>query len=277
MDFYTNAAGGELGTLALGLILAGVVGGLVRGLLGLGGGIVIVPILYHVLALIGIDADLRMHMAIGTSLATLIPTSVASLRPHAADTVDCGLLRRWSVPMAIGVLAGTALSAITHGRALALVFAVAVVPIALDLVFAGEDRKLADNLPTGAPGLAIPVVIGGLSTMMGVGGGAIGVPVMSLGGMPIQRAASTALSLGAIISVLGTIAAVFAGWHAARLPPYSLGYVNLPGFALIAPASFLAAPVGARLAETIDRKRLRMVFALFVAIIAARMVYDALT
>src|SRR5258706_13486400 len=105
MDFYSAAAGNELGTFALGLVIAGVVGGLVAGMLGVGGGIVIVPVLYHVLALMGVDPDVRMHIAVGTSLATIIPTSFSSARSHnAKGAVDWDLLRRWVVPMVVGVL-----------------------------------------------------------------------------------------------------------------------------------------------------------------------------
>jgi len=138
MDFYTAAAGSELGTFALGLIIAGVVGGLVAGLLGVGGGIVVVPVLYHVLALLGVDPDVRMHLAVGTSLATIIPTSFSSVRSHnAKGAVDWILLRQWLAPMLIGVLIGIALSGIAKGQTLALIFALVALPVALHLAFGG--------------------------------------------------------------------------------------------------------------------------------------------
>src|SRR5579864_2250240 len=124
MDFLASASGGELGTFALGLVMAGVVGGLVAGMLGVGGGIVIVPVLYHVLALLGVDADVRMHIAVATSLATIIPTSFSSVRSHdRKGAVDWTLLRKWLVPMVIGVMIGSALSGIARGQTLSLVFA----------------------------------------------------------------------------------------------------------------------------------------------------------
>src|SRR5258706_8243046 len=117
MDFYSAAAGNELGTFALGLVIAGVVGGLVAGMLGVGGGIVVVPVLYHVLALLGVDADVRMHIAVGTSLATIIPTSISSVRSHnRKGAVDWELLKRWAAPMVIGVLIGSALAGIARGQ-----------------------------------------------------------------------------------------------------------------------------------------------------------------
>jgi uncharacterized membrane protein YfcA len=278
MDFYSTAAGGELGIFALGLVIAGVVGGLVAGMLGVGGGIVVVPVLYHVLALLGVDPDTRMHIAVATSLATIIPTSFSSVRSHdRRGAVDWQLLRRWAVPMVIGVLIGSALSGIVRGQTLSLIFACVALPVALHLAFGGEDRRIAERLPEGLGGLALPAAIGGVSTMMGIGGGTVGVPAMTLCGVPIHRAVGTASAFGAIISVPGTIGAIIAGWHASHVPPYSLGYVNLLGFILIAPASYFTAPLGASLAHSTDRKRLRAVFALFIAITAARMLYDALT
>jgi len=278
MDFYTTAAGGELGTFALGLIIAGVAGGLVAGLLGVGGGIVVVPVLYHVLSLLGVDADIRMHIAVGTSLATIIPTSLSSVRSHnEKGAVDWMLLRRWAAPMIAGVLIGSVAAGAARGRALSVLFAVVAIVVALYLSIGGDERRLADRLPEGAPGLALPFGIGAISTMMGIGGGTVGVPALTLCGMPIHRAVGTASAFGALISIPGTVGSVIAGWHAQALPPYSVGYVNLLGFVLIAPASYLMAPVGARLAHMTDTRRLRLVFAAFIAVTAARMLYDALS
>jgi len=268
---------GELGVLAAGLVLAGAVSGLTAGLLGVGGGIVVVPVLYHVLSLIGVDEGLRMHIAIGTSLATIVPTSFSSLLAHSRKgAVDWALLRRWAIPMFVGVVVGALVAGYAKGQALALIFAVVAIPVAIHLAFAGEARRISDHLPQGPLGLTLPAVIGGVSTMMGIGGGTLGVPAMTLCGMPIIRAVATASAFGVIVSIPGTIGAIAAGWGAKGLPPYSLGYANLLGFLLIAPISFFAAPFGAQWAHAMDRRRLRMVFALFVAVTAARMLYDAL-
>jgi uncharacterized membrane protein YfcA len=277
MEFFSAAGSGELGTFALGLVLSGIVGGLVAGMLGVGGGIVVVPVLYHVLDLMGIDPGVRMHIAVGTSLATIIPTSFSSVRSHnAKGAVDWDLLRRWAVPMVIGVLIGTAVAGYVRGQALALFFACVALPVAFHLAFVSENRRLGDRLPGGAGDWALAGGIGGVSTMMGIGGGTIGVPVMTLFGVPIHRAVGTAAAFGAIISIPGAIGSVVTGWGAAGLPPWSLGYVNLLGFVLIAPASYVMAPFGAQIAHNMDRARLRKMFALFIAITAGRMLYDAL-
>jgi len=235
-------------------------------------------VLYHVLALLGVDESLRMHVAVATSLATIIPTSWTSVTAHNKKVaVDWELLRRWAPAMFVGVLIGTALAGLASGRILSFVFAAVALPAAIYMAFVSEKRQIADHLPQGVGGLALPAAIGGVSTMMGIGGGTIGVPVMTLCGVPIHRAVGTASAFGAIISLPGTIGLIIAGWHAQGLPPYSLGYVNLLGFILIAPASFLVAPVGAQLAHMTDVKRLRGVFALFISITTARMLWDALT
>jgi uncharacterized membrane protein YfcA len=274
MDFL---ASGDLGTLALGLVIAGIVGGLVAGMLGVGGGIVVVPVLYHVLSALGVPETLRMHIAVGTSLATIIPTSISSLRAHSAKgAVDWELLKRWIVPLIVGVAIGSTLAGLASGRTLALVFAVVALPVSIHMAFGGGERRIGHQLPRGPGGLLLPAGIGGVSTMMGIGGGTVGVPAMALFGMPIHRAVATASAFGTIISIPGTIGSIVAGWNVSGLPAYSLGYVNLLGFFLIAPASFLMAPAGAWLAHSTDKNRLRIVFAAFIAITAARMLYDAL-
>jgi uncharacterized membrane protein YfcA len=277
MDISAFTNNGELGTLALGLVLSGVVGGLVAGMLGVGGGIVIVPILYHVLALLHVDESVRMHIATGTSLATIIPTSISSVTAHnKKGAVDWDLLRKWIVPLLAGVIVGSLLAGYARGQVLSFIFALVAIPVALQLAIVSEQRRLSDHLPTGVGGFALPFAISGLSTMMGIGGGTIGVPAMTLFGFPIHRAVATASAFGAVIAIPGTIGAMIAGWHAAGLPPYSLGYVNLLGFILIAPVSYFMAPFGAQIAHATDVKKLRLLFAAFIGLTAMRMLYDAL-
>jgi len=266
----------DLGTLALGLVIAGVFGGLIAGTLGVDIGIVIVPVLYHVLALIGVDETLRMHLTIGTSLAAIVPISLAPiLRPDPDRAIDRDVLRRWSVPLFVGALIGCALVSISSGRTLALIFAGAAFLIALHFAFGGEKRRLADRLPDGAGGIALPALIGGLSAMMGIGGSAMGVPALTLCGVKLPHAIPTASALGAIVAITGGAVAILAGWHVPGLPPYSLGYVNLLGLLLIAPVALARAPAGAALGHMTDGNRLRILFALFIVLMTGRMLYDA--
>ena len=273
--FATSEA--HLGMLALGLVIAGTAGGLIAGMLGVGGGIVIVPILYHVLAGLGFDNQLRMHLAAGTSLATIIPTSISSLRAHARrGNVDWSLLRKWVLPMVGGVALGTSLSGLISGGMLASIFACVALPIAANMAFGKDSWHLANELPNGLGGSAIAASIGWLSSMMGLGGGTLGVPIMSHCNYPIHRAVGTASAFGVIISIPATLGMAIAGWNAPGLPEGSLGYVSLLGFILIAPASVLMAPVGAQLAHKMDRKHLRAIFAFFIAVTAVRMLWSAM-
>jgi uncharacterized membrane protein YfcA len=237
---------------------------------------VVVPVLYHVLALIGVDESLRMHLAIGTSLAAIVPVSMTSLAGANEDVaVDRDLLRRWSVALLAGVAIGCVVVSLSSGRTLALSFAFMALFVALYFAFGGT-RRIAELLPEGIGGIALPAAIGGVSTMMGVGGATLGVPALTLYGMPAPRAIATASALGALIAVPGTIAAIVTGWHVPGLPPYSFGFVNVLGVLLIAPATFLMAPAGRALAHMTDAGRLRILFALFIVLMTGRMLYDAL-
>jgi len=171
----------------------------------------VVPVLYHVLSLLGIDVDVRMHLAVGTSLATIVPTSFSSVYSHnARGAVDWALLKRWFVPMLVGVVLGSVAAGYARGQTLALLFAAVALPVALFLAFGGEERRLAEKLPEGFGRLALPAAIGAVSTMMGIGGGTVGVPAMTLCGVPIHRAVGPASAFGPIISIPGTLARMIA-------------------------------------------------------------------
>jgi uncharacterized protein len=269
-------ASGELGTLALGLAIAAVFGGLIAGTLGVDVGIVIVPVLYHVLALIGVDESLRMHLAVGTSLAAIAPISLASiLAPRNAGAPDRDVLRRWSIPLCVGALIGCALFGTLSGRTLALIFACVAFLVALWFAFGGEKWRLADHLPSGAAALALPAFAGGISVLMGLGGSTLGVSALTLFGVPAPRAIATASAFGVVIVIPGALAAMALGWHAPGLPPYSLGFVNLLGVFVIAPISFATARAGAAIGQTVDTNRFRILLALFIVLMTGRMLYDA--
>lgn len=267
-----------LASLAAALAASGLLAGLLAGLLGVGGGIVVVPMLYHLLGLVGVDEDVRMHLAVGTSLATIVPTSISSLRAHARrGAVDGAILRGWGPWIAAGVLCGTAVAVVSDGEVLTAVFAAVAVVVALHMAFGKETWRLADAPPAGARRAAYGFGIGGFSAMMGIGGGTLSVPVLTLHGVPVHRAVGTASAIGLVIAVPGSIGFAVAGWGEPDLPPLSLGHVSLVGLALLTPTMVLAAPWGARLAHSLDRVWLRRAFALFLAATSARMAYQLLT
>lgn len=257
------------------LVAVGLFAGVLAGLLGVGGGIVIVPALYHVLSYLDVDPAVRMHLAVGTSLATIIPTSIRSvLAHHKRGAVDPALLRLWALPLLVGVLGGTWLATIVGRGGLMSVFAVVALVVALHMAFGKPEWRLAGELPKGSAGKAIPAGIGAISAMMGIGGGTLSVPILTLFAYPIHRAVGTAAGFGLLIAVPASIGFIAAGWGEGRLPAATLGYVSIVGFALIVPATLLSVPLGVRLAHSMNERLLRRAFALFLALTAIRMFID---
>lgn len=273
--------GSELPVLALlagAMLAAGVLAGFVAGLLGVGGGIVVVPALFQVLSLLEVDPAVRMHLAVGTSLATIVPTGLRSALSHRRrGSVDAGLLRAWAGPVLLGVAGGSALSGVVSGAVLTGVFAAVAFIVAIYMAAFGHDLRLAAALPRQPLKSLIAVAIGWVSAMMGIGGGTLSVPILSLYSYPIRRAVGTAAAIGLLIAVPGTLGFILAGWDAAARPPLSLGYVNLVGFAVLVPTMVLAAPWGARVAHSIPERALRLAFAGFLLITSVRMMYDILS
>lgn len=262
----------------LALTAGGCLSGFLAGLLGVGGGIVVVPVLFQILTTLGIDADLAAKMAVGTSLATIIPTGIQSTRAHwAKGAVDTSLLRWWIGFVAIGVLIGVLVAGAFPGIVLTTVFAVVATIVALYMLVTPEGVHLLKVLPPRPFQSLLAVAIGTISTLMGIGGGTLTVPVLSLCNYPVRRAVGTASVIGLVIAIPGMLGFVFNGWSVPGLPMLSLGYVNLLAFILIAITSVVFAPLGARVAHTIEPKWLRRAFGVFLAITAARMIYAVVT
>lgn len=268
----------ELAVMAAALLAAGIAAGLLAGLLGVGGGIVTVPVLFHLFSLLGFPEDVRMHVAVGTSLATILPTAIISARAHARrGAVDAGLLRALGPAVVAGTLAGALIAGAVRGDVLTAVFAVVALAVAANMAFGMEGRAIRDGLPGGWRNLVLGVLIGGISAMMGIGGGSLSVPALSACRYPIRTAVGTAAAIGLIIAIPGAVGFAVAGWGEPGLPPGSLGYVNLIGLSLIAPATMLAAPWGARIAHAIRPQLLRRAFALFLCLTSLRMIYGLFT
>jgi uncharacterized membrane protein YfcA len=273
MDHMTDPL--WLAALAAAMAATGLVSGTLAGLLGVGGGIVIVPLLFNVFPLFGIPEAIQMKVAVATSLATIIPTSIQSARKHhATGTMDVALLRSIWPAMLAGVALGTFIGVFVRGEGMTAVFAIVALLVALNMGFTGVDFKVADAVPAGPPRAALGIGIGSVSAMMGIGGGTLGVPILSMFGYPIRAAVATASAFGLIISIPATIGFVLGGWNDARVPPFSLGYVSLIGFALIAPTSILATPWGVKLAHTIPPLWLKRAFAVFLAVTSLRMFWS---
>ncbi|MDJ0750225.1 MAG: sulfite exporter TauE/SafE family protein [Woeseiaceae bacterium] len=262
--------------LGVAMLATGTVAGVLAGLFGIGGGIVIVPVLEAALGFVGVDPAIRMHVAVGTSLATIIPTSISSARAHhRRQSVDVDIVRRWAVFVLAGALLGAWIASQVHSRVLALVFATLAMLVALKMVLLPDSRNLTDEVPRAPWVPVIPTSIGCFSSMMGIGGGTFSVMTLTLFNEPIHKAVGTAALFGLVISLPGAIGFAVAGWSDPRIPAGSLGFVSLLGFACIAPATVLAAPLGARIAHSFSKKKLSMLFGTFLVVASIRLFYRA--
>ena len=263
--------------LAFAMVATGCVAGVLAGLFGIGGGIVIVPVLEAVLGFLGVDPAIRMHVAVATSLATIIPTSISSARAHhSRGAVNVEVVKRWAVFVLVGALLGAWIAAQVHSRVLAAVFATLALLVALKMVFLPTSRNLTPSVPSAPWVFVIPTAISCFSSMMGIGGGTFSVMTLTLFNEPIHRAVGTAALFGLVISLPGTVGFILTGLGDPRLPPASLGYVNLLGLAAIAPTTVLMAPLGARIAHGFSAKKLSILFGLFLVIVSLRLFYRAL-
>lgn len=268
----------EMILLLLIMVASGALAGVLAGLLGVGGGIVIVPVLEFALSVRGVDPAIRMHIAVATSLATIILTSISSTRAHyARGAVDMGLARFWGPFIFVGSLLGSVLAGRVGSSTLAMVFALVAFVIALKMVLPLDNYHPWKAVPRGAGGAVAPTMIGGLSAMMGIGGGTLSVTTLTLMSQPIHRAVGTAALFGLLIAVPGTLGFIVNGWGDPRLPPASLGYVNLIGVAIISPMTVMLAPLGAKISHSLTRRQLGLAFGLFLLVVSVRMLLRAFT
>lgn len=266
-----SASATEFVRLVIALALAGGVTGLLAGLFGVGGGAVIIPVLYEAFAVLGLDEAVRMHVCIGTAMAVIVPTAIRSFLAHRRrGSVDMAVVRSWLVPMPIGVATAAILAASISGRTLSGVFAAIIALVAARLLFGRESWRLGEDLPSNPLRAVIGAVIGFLSTLMGVGGGIMVNTVMMLYGRTMIHAVGTSAAVGLVVSIPAVIGYIWAGWGVAGLPPLSLGFVNLLGMAVLVPVSVLAAPYGVRIAHALSQRALEIGFGLFLSVVAVR-------
>ena len=270
--------------LIFALLFVGAIAGLSAGLFGISGGSVMVPALYFAFDVLGGSEDIIMHCAVATSSAIIIVNAIRSTRSHHKHgAVDWDLLwpKNPLLSYAFWIGLGAFLAAIwlaprLSGQALTILFSVIASFVALQFIFGRVDWKLRPSVPGG---MARPVVggtIGVLSSLMGIGGGSLTVPLMSICSVPIHRAVATASGFGLAIALPATIGFVISGWNVPGRPAFSLGYVNVLGFAIIACIAFLTIPLGAKLAHSLDQKSLKKIFGICLLLVAMNMARKAL-
>jgi uncharacterized membrane protein YfcA len=275
----------EVIELALLLIAVGGLSGFMAGIFGIGGGAVLVPVFYECFRLVGVPLEVRMPLCIGTSLAIIIPTSIASFRAHfKRGAVDMAILKLWWVAILLGVVAGSLTARFAPERLFKIVFVCVAWSAAIRLILSRDNWKLGDVVPTGPLMRVYGFFIGLLSTLMGVGGGLFANLLMTFYGRPIHQAVATSSALAVLISIPGALGYVYAGWPAAaRFPdvaalqlPFALGYVSLIGTLLVMPTTLLTAPLGVRVAHALTKRQLELAFGCYLFLVGGRFVISLL-
>lgn len=254
---------------------AGVAGGILAGLLGVGGGIVIVPALYFALSLTGSDPALTIQVAVGTSLATIVFTSLSSSWGHyKRGALDMQLLKRWAPAILVGVVIGALLGGLVSGYILVAVFGTVAGLVALDMIFRKPGNDSVVRSFSKRVWAMTGVFAGAVSAMMGIGGGTVCVPVLNFLGYDIRKAVGTAAAIGFVIGLPGALIYMATGFGQTGLPPFSVGYVNLVAAGLIIPLTTSFAHVGVRIAHSISQRALRLAFGVFLMLTSIRMFND---
>ncbi len=265
----------DLLPMILMLIVIGGFAGVLAGMLGVGGGIVLVPAFFYAFGYLGYGGPHLMQVCVATSLATIIVTSVRSVIAHnRKGAVDWTILRGWAIGIAIGSLVGSFTVAHLHTTTLQAIFGVLALIVASYLGLGRADWRLGQQMPQGPVLAALSPSVGFLSVLMGIGGGSFGVPLMTLFNTPIHRAVATAAGFGVMIAVPSVIIFLFTGTTGA--PPMTIGLVNIPAFLLIIATTMITTTWGVKLAHSMDPKPLKRVFAVFLFLVALNMLRKAL-
>ena len=253
------------------LLAVGFLSGFLAGLFGIGGGAVVVIALYEALGVAGIDPSVRMHLATGTSLAVLAPTTFRSFMAHRArGTVDLDLVSRLAPAIVLGVVFGVMAASRAGGDFLKWVWIIMGSFLAIRMGLGRDDWRLGDDIPESWAVEAYAVFVGFISALMSIGGGAYMTLLMTLYGRSLHQAVGTSSAFGPLIAVPAMIGLAWAGWDKPHLPPGSIGYISLIGAALVIPTGLIAAPLGARLAHGLSKRRLELAFAAFMSCVVMR-------
>lgn len=258
------------------LVVIGGVAGVLAGLLGVGGGIVLVPAFFYAFQTLGYGGPQLMQLCLATSLATIIVTSIRSvLSHHKKGAVEWDILRSWAPGIALGALVGVVAASALRSVTLQALFGVLGILIGLYLAFGRANWRLGEKMPQGWRRAAMSPVVGFMSVLMGIGGGSFGVPLMSLYGVPIHRAVATAAGFGVLIAVPSVAGFLFYDLAPQNRPPLTLGAVNLVAFFIVITMTLITAPIGARIAHAMDPKPLKRIFAGFLILVALNMLRKA--
>ena len=262
----------EIINLLVVLSIAASVAGFMAGLLGVGGGIIMVPALYYAFTVLDFDIATRMHLSVGTSLAIIVPTSVISSKTHMEyDAVDFKLVKSFGIFIVLGVIVGTFLAVNLKTSTFVLFFSVMAFIVGLFFIFFREKvvenpKKIKDSIKN-----ISGIIVGFISVLLGIGGGSLMVPFMRTFGYDIRKSIGTASAIGFLIALSGTITMITGGKIVANInTPFSIGYINLLGFIVFVPVTMLMARIGAKAVYRIDKKLLSKIFGTFLIAVSIR-------
>ena len=274
MDWATL---GAYWPFVLAMMATGMVSGVAAGLLGIGGGAVIVPALSTSMLIMGFDSDVVQHVAVGTSLAIIIPTGFVSARSHfKRGSLDVAVLKLWAPFIVVGTFVGGLMAGLFSGDVLRIVFAVMAFVIAANIVFGFQTRLMAHLKDSKATHRIAALIVGYISSLMGVGGGSLTVPTLVAFGQTMHKAVGTSAAIGVAIALSGTLGFLISGWGVSGLPPFSLGYINVVALVLVGALAALFAPLGAALAHKMSPTRLKYVFATFLVAVGLNMLWKVI-
>ncbi|TCS38964.1 sulfite exporter TauE/SafE family protein [Reinekea marinisedimentorum] len=262
----------EAWPIGLALIFTGMFAGTLAGLLGVGGGIVIVPVLYFLLQGFGVSAASAMAIATATSLATIVPTAISSVRSHyKKGNVDVELLKFWSGIILLSAVVGSVIATNISGNILTWMFGIIALIVSLNILFRSSAPPLFPALPGKAGQTLMATSVGGLSVMVGIGGGTIGVPLLLSFNFNAHKAVGTAAAFGLLIALPGVLTLLAVGQTPVDAPVGTWRLVNIPAFICIVPLTVWFAPLGAKIASKLEQKQLKRVFAIVLFITGSRM------
>ena len=261
----------EIISIIILILFSGSIAGILAGLIGVGGGIVVVPVLFYLFTYLGYNEFIIMHMAVATSLFIIVPTSIRSALQHRnRGAFDNKVFKRWFIPLAFGSLSGSVVASFLSFEVLTLFFAVIAGFVSIQMLQNQKERKLPKIVFSIAP-----LFIGIVSAMMGIGGGTLSVPIMNFSGIEIKKAIGTSAAFGTVIAIPSSIGFIITGLsQSSLLPEYTIGYINWLFFILIVPVTLIFVPVGVKIAHKISQNILRRLFGLFLGITAVKMFSD---
>ena len=264
----------EIFLLLLIIAITAIVAGFFAGFFGIGGGIITVPCLFYIFGSIGIDKSIIMHLAVGTSFAIIVPTAMMSVYTHYKHkAVDFSVIRSYGIFVIIGVIIGAFSAALMETKSLVLFFSLIIYFLALNLIFLKDKSKIKIKFII-IQRTVLGFFVGFISSLMGIGGAIMNVPILKFVGFTINKAIGTAASIGFLISIFGTLGFLITGMFAEQNIPLSAGFIYIPAFLIFIPITIIMAKIGATTVHKIRRDIIAKLFGFFLIIIASRFLYE---